>query len=242
MTTIVSGFLSKCNINVNRSFDKYVELGIKLLIINVPKIIFVDEFMYDKIKSFDNEFTKIILYSKHESYLYPYINAESLCNFEVNTQTPLKDTMENMSVMCNKTEWIKKAIDLNPFNTTQFTWIDFGISHVITSDDNLNQYILKLQTKSYSNVRIGSIWNVNYNYDVDIYKTIAWYFAGGVFGGNKDWLLIFAEKMKHHCIKIITERQTIMWETNIWYLIYKEHPGLFDPYFCNHNNSILENY
>lgn len=242
MTTIVSGFLSKCNINVNRSFDKYVELGVKLLNINVPKIIFVDELMYDKIKSYANEFTKIILYSKSESYLYPYINAEILCNFEVNTQTPLKDTMENMSVMCNKTEWIKKAIEINYFNTKQFTWIDFGIRHVITSDDNLNQYIFNLQQKSYDKVRIGSIWNVNHMYNINIYKNIAWYFAGGVFGGDKDKLLLFADKMKTQCIKIITEKQTIMWETNIWYLIYTEHPDLFEPYFCNHNNSIIENY
>ena len=68
MTTIVSGFLSKCNENAHRSIDQYYEHGIKLLKINVPKIIFVDELMYDKIKSSENEDTKIILYDKNEFF------------------------------------------------------------------------------------------------------------------------------------------------------------------------------
>jgi hypothetical protein len=240
MTTIVSGFLSISN--GNRSFDKYVELGIKLLNINVPKIIFVDEIMYLKIKCYENEYTKIILYDTKESYLYPYINEDCLPNFKVNTDLHSKDTMEYMFIQCNKTEWIKNAIEINYFNTNQFVWIDFGIRHVITSDDNLNKYILNLQNKAFTKVRIASIWDVNNFYNINIYENVAWYFAGGVFGGDKDLLLVFSEKIKTQCLKIITEHQTLMWEVNIWYLIYQENQELFDCYACNHNDSILDNY
>ena len=240
MTTIVSGFLSISN--GNRSIEKYVEVGIKLLNINVPKIIFADELMYEKIKAYDNEYTKIILYDKSESCLYPYINDDCLSKFKVNTDAPSKDTMEYMFVQCNKTEWIKKAIEINCFNTTQFVWVDFGIRHLMTTDDNFNKYVLNLQNNSYTNVRIGSIWNVNNVYNINIYKNVAWYFAGSTFGGHKDALLIFAEKMKTQCLKIITEHQTLMWEVNIWYLIYQENKELFDCYRCNHNDSILDNY
>ena len=240
MTTIVSGFIS--NSNTYRNSDKYYELGVKLLNINVPKIIFVDELMYAKIKTYENEFTKIILYDKAESYLYPYINTESLCNFKVNTDLQSKDTMEYIFVQCNKTEWIKTAIEINYFNTNQFVWIDFGIRHVITSDENFNTYILNLQNKSYAKVRIGTIWDLNYVYNTNIYTQIARYFVGGVFGGDKDLLLVFAEKMKTQCIKLITEKQTLMWETNMWYLIYLENRELFDGYACNHNDSIIDNY
>ena len=240
MTTLVSGFLS--NSNTYRNSDKYYELGVKLLKINVPKIIFVDELMYEKIKTCANEYTKIILYDKTRSYLYPYINTESLCNFEVNTDLHSKDTMEYIFVQCNKTEWIKNAIEINYFNTNQFVWIDFGIRHVITSDENFNTYVLNLQNKSCVKVRIGSIWNVNNIYNINIYTQIAWYFAGGVFGGDKDALLAFSEKMKTKCIQIITDKQTLMWETNIWYLIFKENPWLFSCYQCDHNDSIIYNY
>ena len=240
MTTIVSGFLSISN--GNRSFDKYVELGIKLLKINVPKIIFVDELMYEQIKLYANEYTKIVLYAKKDSYLYPYINEDCLSNFKVNTDMPSKDTIEYMLIQCNKTEWMKKAIEIDHFHTNQFLWVDFGIRHLITTDDNFNKYILKLQNNSYPNVRIGSIWDVNRVYNINIYTTVAWYFAGSTFGGYKDALLTFAEKMKTRCLTIIKEQQTLMWEVNIWYLIFKENQELFSCYQCNHNYSILDNY
>ena len=91
-------------------------------------------------------------------------------------------------------------------------------------------------------LRIGSIWDLNNQYYINILKDITWYFAGGVFGGKKDVLLTFAEKTKNKCIQIITEHQTIMWEVNIWYLVYLENPTMFDPYKCDHNESLISNY
>ena len=48
--------------------------------------------------------------------------------------------------------------------------------------------------------------------------------------------------MKEKCIKIINEKKTLMWEVNIWYLIYKENNNLFDCYNCDHNESVVSNY
>jgi hypothetical protein len=240
MTTIVSGFLS--NVNVNHSIEYYYELGIKLLNINVPKILFVDEIMYEKLKPFNNEFTKIVLYDPNTSYLRPYVNEKCLTNFKTNSSNPNKDTMEYMFTICNKTEWLREAIELNYFNTPQFVWIDLAIRKVISSDELLIKYVLDLQDKSYSKVRIASIWNVNRIYNINIYTDIAWYFAGGVFGGDKDQLVLFAEKMKIYCLNIIAEKQTLMLEVNVWYLIYLENKELFDCYQCDHNDTIINNY
>jgi len=270
MTTIVSGFASSNNC-FSKNIENYCKWGIKLLKINVPKIIFAEENMYEKIKSYENEYTHIILYDKKESYLNSYIiNSEHhLSNFN---KLSSKDTLEYMFIMCNKTEWMKKAIEINYFNTNQFMWIDFGIRKVCNGDkknnnddddddydEPFNQTIMNTQNKAYSNVRIGSIWNpyIDYNFDKEniyvnniycnniswnVYKKIFWFFAGGVFGGNKDVLLQFSDKMKEMCIKIITEKQTLMWEVNIWYIIFLENKELFDCYQCNHSISIIQNY
>jgi len=48
--------------------------------------------------------------------------------------------------------------------------------------------------------------------------------------------------MKTKCNDIIKNKKTIMWEVNIWYLIYLDNPDLFDRYFANHNSSILIKY
>ena len=48
--------------------------------------------------------------------------------------------------------------------------------------------------------------------------------------------------MKEKCLQIIQEKQSLMWEVNIWYLIYLENKELFDEYKCDHNESLITNY
>jgi hypothetical protein len=241
MTTIVSAFISNINSRKDRKIEKYIEYGKLLLQSKVHKIIFIDELIFDEFKNCSNEFTYLIPIKKEEIYLYKYINL--LENFNLNSTNPTKDTKEYMFIMCNKTEWIRQAIELNYFNSNNFVWIDFGIRHMFNCDDNeFIQKIENMNDKIYNKIRIASIWDLNINYNINLYNNISWYFAGSVFGGNKENLIKFANKTKEMCIKIIEEKHLIMWEVNIWYLVYKEIPYLFDYYTCDHNSSIFDNY
>jgi len=243
MTTLVSGFLTNVNQKNDCNIEQFYELGILLLKAKIPKIIFVDEGMYEKIKEYDDDCTKIILVDKTDYELYQYMNSDVLTNFHLHTNNTGKDTIEFIFTMCNKTEWIKQAIELNHFNTEQFVWVDFGIRHVFNCDDDSYISIVEsLNDKTYENVRIASIWNLQNVYNLNIWKDIIWHFAGGVFGGNKDKLLVFADLMKEKCLQIISQEKTIMWEVNVWYLIYLENKELFDAYFCDHNYTIIANY
>jgi len=216
--------------------------GISLLKANINKVIFTDQEMYEKICEYENDNTKIILTKKEDIYLYEYMNM--LENFKLNTTYPSKDTIDYIFIMCNKTESIKKAIEVNYFNTTDFIWVDFGIKHVFknNTDEDFIKILENLNHKIYDKIRIASIWDSNLLYNFDIYKDITWYFAGGVFGGNKDFLIKFADKTKEKCIQIIKEKHTLMWETNIWYLVYLDNKDLFELYSCDHNVSIIEHY
>ena len=198
--------------------------------------------MYELINNnYNKDNTLLIKINKKDIYFYKYI--DYLIDFNLHTQTIKKDTMEYVFTICNKTEWIKEAILLNYFNTDNFIWVDFGIRHVFTlSDEEFINKINNLQYKIYDNVRIANIWNLDISYFINFYKDIAWYFAGGVFGGNKNKLIKFADLMKNKCIEIMTKNNTIMWEVNIWYLIYRENKDLFDSYVCDHNNTIIDNY
>ena len=48
--------------------------------------------------------------------------------------------------------------------------------------------------------------------------------------------------MKEKCLQIINETNHLMWEINIWFFIYKEHPELFNYYTANHDPNIIINY
>ena len=54
--------------------------------------------------------------------------------------------------------------------------------------------------------------------------------------------LYYADLMKEKCIYIMTTKNTIMWEVNIWYLIYQENPDLFDLYDCEHDRTMIAGY
>jgi hypothetical protein len=238
--TIVSSFLA--NVNTIYPSEKYLKDGILLLKAKIPKIIFIDENIYDELKKYENDSSCIIPIKKKDLYFNDY--KDSLENFDLNTNNKTKDSLEYMFTMCNKTEWIKKAIELNKFDTDSFIWIDFGIRYIFKndSDESFIEKIEKLKDKEYEKIRIGSIWDIHVHYSLNIYKDISWYFAGGVFGGKKELLLEFADKTKNKCIEVITEQKTIMWEVNIWYMIYLENQSIFNCYKCDHNESLIINY
>ena len=113
MNTIVSAFVSNVNSRYENSINHYFELGKILLLSSVPKIIFVDEPMFDLIgDNYDKTVNHIVKINKCDSYLYDY--ASMLTKFNINSTNVSKDTIEFMFTMCNKTEWIKKAIEINP--------------------------------------------------------------------------------------------------------------------------------
>lgn len=228
MNTIVSAFI---NLNKFRDPEFYKEHGLKLLELPCPKIIFMDTSLIHTFKSFENEITKIIPITFDEIYLSKY----NLTN-STNSTNHAKDTIEYFMIQCNKTEWVRQAIELNLYQSSNYIWIDFGIHHVFHKPVNFNF------SKEYSKIRIPSIWDTSIVYGADIYKDVHWYFAGGVFGGDSKMLIQFADLMKEKCESLVNEGK-LMWEVNIWYLIWKEHPDLFDIYkINNHDHTMINNY
>ena len=121
MSTLVSAFVSNVNERYTDSLTRYYKFGKLLLKSNTPKIIFLDEPMYNLIgDEYDKTNTFIIKIQKQDVYLYNYI--DRLSRFNVNSTDHTKDTLEFMFTMCNKTEWVKEAILLNHFKTENFIW------------------------------------------------------------------------------------------------------------------------
>lgn len=241
-STIVSAFMTNINQRGDRSYDKYFELAKSFLKIPINKVIFIDHTVIHDFLQFSNQNTTIIPFVKETNYLYEF--KDTLDNSKISTKNPDKDTSEYMFTMCYKTEFVRKAIQLNNYGATQFIWIDIGIKHMINStDEKFCEKVLRLRNINYNlHVRISSIWNPDNFYLGDIYKEITWYFAGSIFGGNIKSLLEFADLTKKTCLKTIQEKNLLMWEINIWYLIYKMDRWKFLYYFSNHDNSILDNY
>ena len=75
-------------------------------------------------------------------------------------------------VVCQKTEWVRRAIELNPYKCDpedQFIWVDFGLFHFydhleMTHEqqiDRFNNAITNLQSTQTTRVRLPHIWGLN---------------------------------------------------------------------------------
>jgi hypothetical protein len=239
MTTIVTAFLT--NINNNRPIDVYLSHGKKILRQDVPCVCFIEKEVYDKhIDPSLYPQTHFVMVNKHDIYLYNY--TDKITDFHVygNSQ---KDTLDYMILNCYKTEFVRRAILLDKFKTSNYAWVDFGVGHMM-SDVELSKGIIHVSKTTYTNLRIGNADNIplDKSFNIDLYRNVVFYFLGSVFGGHKNTLIEFADRMKTKCIDIIQSRNHLMWEVNIWYLIYKENSVMFNPYPANHDYRILHNY
>jgi hypothetical protein len=88
--------------------------------------------------------------------------------------------------------------------------------------------------------RLASLFFVGVN--GDIYKDVNWLFAGSVFGGNESTIRQFALHVRDKCFQVLREKNTLMWEINIWVLIYRENPELFTLYPSDHSEILFRGY
>lgn len=243
--TFVTAFINNANKRKDRDQSWYLERGKVLLNISVPKIVFIEKDLIPLLSHINPDFNLLIPYCLNDMYLYDYIN--SLSN-NVITNNPNKDTIEYFMVQCNKTEWVKKAIEINHFNTEQFIWIDFGIYQFyedigsVKKRESFSNDVIQVHSKTYRNIRIPHIWPLEDSFNMNIKRNVLWFFTGSLFGGDYKTLINFAEKMKIKCLEMVEIDNTLVWEVNIWVQIYQENADLFDLYFGEHAPNVLENY
>jgi len=235
-TTVVSSLYM--GVNKYRSVDDYIMYGRKLLQQNVNKIIYIERDLYDMYYAEEKWGANTTFRYITDADLFLKAYDAYVTKFDVITDNPEKDTKEYMYLMCNKTEWMRRAIAEDPYSSENFVWLDFGIYHMIRNEDVFNETIYKISCKSYDKIRIAS----GEKSGGESNRLVNWFFLGSIFGGDKTTLLLFCDMMKKKCIEIVKYENRIYWEVNIWYLIYLEFPDWFSNYESNHDVSILINY
>jgi len=242
--TLVSAFVSNANNHPFHKNGKYLENGKLFLKSTTQKIVFLDNEMFSNISEsdYDPSNTRLVLYGRENMYYMKYL--QRLTNYFPSEHSE-KNTKECLMTIWNKTEYIREAIEINPFNSDTYIWVDFGIRYICNATDQ--EFVEKINRLNkpvlHNQLRLGGIWNIrNEHYCQDILRQVCWFFAGGVFGGRKAPLIIFADEMRKTCEELVSTNQTATWEVNLWYLIYKKYPFLFNTYPCDHNNTLLDGF
>lgn len=236
-TTIVSAFISNSNNRTDRTVDDYFKLARPLLELDQHKIIFIESKYQDLIKSMSHPSTQIILFERNELDFFEEISSNifqlpEYRNFE-------KDTKEYLHLMSNKTLFCRRAIELNQYNSDNFIWIDFGISHILRGEP-ISSLIKSSYQFNPNKIRIGGIWSDETSKKYNLFNHINWFFAGGVFGGTSNSILKFYHESKLQFIKNLSENR-ITWEVNLWRQVYDNQPKLFEIYQADHDYSLISN-
>ena len=160
-----------------------------------------------------------------------------------NTRCKEKDTREYIILMNAKTEYLKMAIEQNPWSSTHFAWIDFNIYHIFTSKEQyINEHLVSLSKRTFypDFLTLPGCWDKKYVNEHCLINDICWRFCGGFFIGSANRIIEFHKFYEDYFALFLEEKRKLVWEVNFWaYIEYKY--GLSVMWYSgDHNESILE--
>jgi len=238
-----------------RNIMKYLELANDFILqLPYPLIIFTDDdagdnndnsnYIIDFLKEKREQFKEITLIKKiaieHTEYYYQYFDKLKqlyseyiIYNLDNNKDTPLYITLTN-----NKFYFLETAVETNPFQSSHFIWMDFGINHCARNCEKIHEWILNVPDK------IKQLCINPFLEKIDNYKSFFQYvyhhLASGVFSGSSENMLKYCELFKEKTQQTYNEGWFQL-EEAIMTIIHRENPELFELYYGDYNG-IISNY
>jgi hypothetical protein len=233
-----------------RTQEKYFALAKKfILMLPYPVVLFLENTL--EINEFIKEIlefrqqigqrhnTQIIRINLEHTYFFKYYDTlihlqtiYAIHNGNLKHETPLYTILNN-----NKFFFMEKAIQINPFESTHFVWIDFGINHVALNTEQINTWIHQIPDKIKQLCINPYLENTP---PKEFFHNIYHHTAGGLFSGSKKYILQYVDFFKQKVQQIYDEEWYQMDEA-IMTLVQREHPEIFDFYYGDYTG-IVSNY
>jgi len=154
-----------------------------------------------------------------------------------------KDTVEYISMMHSKVDFLRMAIDENPWNSTHFAWIDFNVAYIFKNFTYVQEYLRVLSRRTFAPefVAIPGCWEKqNAENTSALLDDICWRFCGGFFIGSKNAIIDFHDKYLTYFPIFVETHHKLIWEVNFW--AWLEANCDWSPIWFkgDHNDSIIQ--
>lgn len=229
-TTIVAGYFQ---LNKSKaSHEKYCDWMSNMLSIQTPMVIFCDEQSYPTIfelRKVNAENTRIIITQWTDFYGYRYIQ-DFQKHLLLDSERNRGHSVELYMIWAEKSNFLKRAIEINPFSSDFFLWVDIGCFRKPNTEFLQWPNAEKVNGLPRNRILLLSVYpftpaelNVFDLCDLPSFQHTN-RIGAPIFGGFKDTLLIWHKKyyeMLEHFISIgrfIGKDQSIM---NSVYLIHR---------------------
>ena len=140
----------------------------------------------------------------------------------------------------SKMNFIKEAIDLNPFNSDKFIWNDIGSMRNKYFSNFISKYPIY---NNISNNKLDIVLLQNFKDTKQEYYQNEVHLSASIFGASKDIFLQIIELFYKYLDEYIQNNLFIGCDQQILSTIYMKHPELFNlinPYVKNMNNEIID--
>jgi hypothetical protein len=155
-------------------------------------------------------------------------------------RSPNKDTRNYMILMNAKAECIYRSIALNPFQSSHYAWIDFGIGHVFRDWPACLKQLEYISNADFQDTCLAfpGCWESGRDIE-NTFLRINWRFCGGFFIGGSESLINLYQLYCQHFISIV-KTHGLTWEVNVWHWLEHHHGWKPTWYAADHNDSILQ--
>jgi len=229
----------------NKTIERQCNTFREIASIGIPIIIFVCKNTQPYIEILKTEFENLfILEVLNIEDTWVYKNSKSIdfsLPFYRNTK---KDTVEYMYLIHSKAEFLYKAVEVNPWKSSHFAWIDFNISYLFKEPERTFEYIriFAQRTITDSCLVIPGCWRdkislLNTEYYMN---NVVWRFCGGFLLGDANSIKKLFELYREHFADFLKTHKTFVWDVNFW--AWLEAKGHWTPrwYEADHNDTIIQ--
>jgi hypothetical protein len=185
-----------------------------LLAVPCYLVIYTDNIMIDSIKHVRNEYgldhlTLYILKNVEDLETFKYLDIVKKNRQEYHPTKDQRTCAESHLVCCSKFELVLKTINLNPFNTTKFGWIDSNVgvnfSKICTNyKNNMLLNILSNCSNDKFHLQILNVNNKKYIQEENLreyYNSYKWVVCGCLFITGKEIGVKILEDLNNIFIK-----------------------------------------
>lgn len=250
--TIVTALFNIQRQNMDgRTWDEYLRWFSTTLKLKCPMVIFVEENLHDFVKEHRGpQKTKIITHSLEEiPYYYLKDDMDEVINSDdYKSKTKCLDRIEcNHSlysiIQYSKFKWIRKAIELNLFDSDYYFWMDAGASRFFEGFD-LNQnfpgesglealnsigkkILVQLNTETYLDLVHSETLGKEYFYDPRSFV------CGTFFGMHKNIHPEIEKEVENILLNDMLKENNLNNEQIALAYLVKNKPELFEVYYRN---------
>lgn len=197
--------------------------------IDLPMVIFTEPDLCDAVRQRREALAQstTVIPLPFEACRYASRLPEIRARLMPNPKEPNKETPGYLVLMNNKPDFLQRAIDADPYQSTHFGWIDMGLTHIARMPDDFESKLLATLSD-----RIRAM-TIHYPGPVESEVEFARHYhhrmIGGFRYGPSHRLVEFA-KVYHVVVDNLILDGVFPFEQNALSLCYRQRPELFELY------------